>query len=40
MLKLIKRTSSKAGLPPGTLVYVGAQKDAEVKISVIDCNEK
>ncbi len=37
--KFIKR-SKKAGLPPGTLVHVGEQREAKVRISVIDYDEK
>ncbi len=36
MPRLIKRTSAKAGLPPGTLLHVGDEKTHEVHISVID----
>lgn len=39
MHKLIKR-STKVGLPPGELVYVGEQKDRKVKITVIDYDEQ
>ena len=37
--KFIKKRSKKAGLPPGTLVYIGEKKDESVKISVIDYSE-
>ena len=32
------KISEKAGLPPGTLIYIGDKKDVEVSISVIDFN--
>ena len=37
--RVIKRRSKKAGLPPGTVVYVGEKKDGEVKIRVIDYDD-
>lgn len=40
MLGLFKRAVKKAGLPPGTLVHVGEKKAEEVKITVMDYNEK
>jgi len=36
VLRLLKRTSAKAGLPPGTLLHVGEEKTHTVNISVID----
>jgi magnesium transporter len=36
MVRLIKKSSSKRGLPPGTIVHVGEKKTQEVKISVLD----
>ncbi len=39
MPRLIKRISSKAGLPPGTLLHIGEKKTEEVKITVIDYDE-
>jgi magnesium transporter len=39
MLRLIKKRSKKAGLPPGTLVHIGEQKVEEVRITVIDYDE-
>jgi magnesium transporter len=36
MLRLLKRTSAKAGLPPGTLLHVGEEKSHNVSLSVID----
>lgn len=40
MLKMLKRRSKKAGLPPGSLVYVGEKKAEEVTNSIIDYDEK
>lgn len=39
VFNLKKRRSKKAGLPPGTPVYVGERKDEEVRISVLDYDE-
>jgi magnesium transporter len=39
MPKLIRKRSKKAGLPPGTLVYIGDEKVRESKITVIDYDE-
>lgn len=39
MLKLIKRRSKKAGLPPGTLVHIGEKKTERAKITIIDYDE-
>ena len=39
MRKFIKKTSHKAGLPPGALVHVGTQKIEKAKITVIDYDE-
>ena len=39
MLKLFKKSSKKAGLPPGTLVHVGEKRTEEVKITLIDYDE-
>jgi len=36
MRKLIGRTSKKAGLAPGALVFVGEQRHEEPKISIVD----
>ncbi|MFC1862748.1 magnesium/cobalt transporter CorA [Thermodesulfobacteriota bacterium] len=36
MLNFLKKTSKKAGLPPGTLVHVGEKKTEYVRIRVID----
>jgi len=37
--KLVKKTSKKMGLPPGTLVFVGEKKVERVRISYIDYDE-
>jgi magnesium transporter len=39
MPKLTKQRSKKAGLPPGTLVYIGEEKQERVKITIIDYDE-
>ena len=39
MPKLIKRTSKKAGLPPGTLIHIGEKKTEKVRIRIIDYDE-
>lgn len=39
MRTFIKKTSHKAGLPPGALVHVGTQKIEKAKISIIDYDE-
>jgi magnesium transporter len=39
MRKLTKKRSKKAGLPPGTLVYIGDGKPTEPKITVLDYDE-
>ncbi len=39
MLKLIKKRSKKAGLPPGTLVHIGEKKAEALKITVMDYDE-
>ncbi len=39
MRRLIRKRSEKAGLPPGTLVYVGEKQVEKVKISIIDYDE-
>jgi magnesium transporter len=36
MLRLLKRRSKKAGLPPGTLVFVGEHRPEPAVVSVID----
>jgi magnesium transporter len=40
MPRRIKRLSRTAGLPPGTLVHVGADRTAKVRISLIDYDEE
>ncbi|MGD2245825.1 MAG: magnesium/cobalt transporter CorA [Candidatus Aminicenantes bacterium] len=40
MFNFRKRRSKKAGLPPGTPVYVGERKDEKVKISVLDYDQE
>ena len=40
MAKLIRKRSKKAGLPPGTLVYVGKERTDKVIITLIDYDEK
>ena len=39
MRRFIKKTSHKAGLPPGALVHVGTEKTEKTKITLIDYNE-
>jgi magnesium transporter len=39
MPKLIKKTSKKAGLPPGTLVHIGEKKMDKPRITIIDYDE-
>ena len=39
MLKLMKRHSDKAGLPPGSLVFLGEKRVEEVTVTVIDYDE-
>jgi magnesium transporter len=39
-LKVVKKHSSKAGLPPGTLIYVGEKKVESVRITYIDYDEQ
>ena len=36
MQRFIKKTSQKAGLPPGTLVHIGERKTGKVRITIID----
>ncbi|MFP4655903.1 MAG: magnesium/cobalt transporter CorA [Methanohalobium sp.] len=40
MPQIFKRMSKKVGLPPGSLVHVGEKATEEVKISVMDYDEK
>jgi len=39
MARLVKQRSTKAGLPPGTLIHIGAKKAKETKITIIDYDE-
>jgi len=39
MSRYVKKRSKKAGLPPGTLVYIGDRKPDGVKITILDYNE-
>ena len=39
MRRLIRRRSEKAGLSPGTLVFVGEKKTEKVKIKILDYDE-
>jgi magnesium transporter len=39
MLQLIKKMSKKAGLPPGTPVYIGEREAEEIRIHLIDYDE-
>ena len=36
MLNIVKKSSKKAGLPPGVAVFVGEKKTEEIKMTVID----
>src|SRR3972149_9619772 len=39
MPKLVKKRSTKAGLPPGTLIHIGEKKTEEIKITIMDYDE-
>lgn len=39
MLIISMRASSKAGMPPGTLIHIGERKEEETKIKIIDYDE-
>jgi magnesium transporter len=39
MPRLVKKTSQKIGLPPGTLVHVGEKKTEQVRITIISYDE-
>jgi magnesium transporter len=39
MLKLTKKRSQKAGLPPGTLIHIGEKKREVPKITILDYDE-
>ena len=38
--KISRKTSSKVGLPPGSIIHVGEQKIEKVKITLIEYDEK
>ena len=40
MVKLMKKLSKRAGLPPGSLVHIGEKRAEEVRITVIDYDEE
>jgi magnesium transporter len=40
MPRLIKKISSKAGLPPGSLVHIGKRKVEETRITIMDYDEE
>jgi magnesium transporter len=40
MARALKNRSSKAGLPPGTLIHIGQKKASAQKITVMDYDEK
>ncbi|PIZ51030.1 magnesium and cobalt transport protein CorA [Candidatus Woesearchaeota archaeon CG_4_10_14_0_2_um_filter_33_13] len=35
-----RKITKKKGLPPGTLVYVGSEKNSAIKVQILDYNEK
>ena len=39
MSLFLKKSSKKAGLPPGSVVFVGEQKVEEIRITIIDYDE-
>ncbi|MDW7680057.1 MAG: CorA family divalent cation transporter, partial [bacterium] len=39
-LKLVKKSSKKIGLPPGTLVHIGDKKMDKVRIQIIDYDDQ
>ena len=39
MVKAMRKRSTKAGLPPGTLIYVGERKIEAARITIIDYDE-
>jgi magnesium transporter len=39
MQRLIKKRAHKAGLPPGTLIYIGERKVEKVRIRILDYDE-
>lgn len=40
MPKLLKKRSKKAGLPPGSLVYIGDKADKKPKVTIIEYDEQ
>lgn len=40
MAKFMKKRSKKAGLPPGTLIHIGEKKTEQVKITIMEYDEK
>ena len=40
MSRLIKKRSKTIGLPPGSLIHVGEKKSEEIKVTIIDYDEK
>jgi len=40
MVRFIKKSSSTIGLPPGSIIHVGEKRTGEVKITIIDYDEK
>ena len=39
MPKLVKKRSTKSGLPPGTLIHIGERKTEEIKITIMNYDE-
>ncbi len=39
-MRLLKKSSKKAGLPPGTLVHIGEKQTEDVRITLIDYDER
>ena len=39
-MKLFKKSSRKAGLPPGTLVHIGEKRTEDVRITLMDYDER
>ena len=40
MRRLAKRISKKAGLPPGTLLYVGEERPQQAKVTVMEYDDQ
>lgn len=40
LFKIVKKRSSKAGLPPGTLIHIGEKKTEQPRITLIDYDER